>query len=62
MTQRIEMRVTVTERRAMQAFHLVEGTNNTARAKRFSRGRHYIRRGPGATNAIVSSFSITWRD
>jgi hypothetical protein len=39
-----EMRVSITERRAMQAFHLLQGENYMALAKRFRRDRHYIRR------------------
>jgi hypothetical protein len=39
-----EMRVTITERRAMQAFHLLRGETYTALAKRFRRDRHYMPR------------------
>jgi hypothetical protein len=39
-----EMRVTVTERRAMQAFHLLHGENYAKLAVRFRRDRHYMRR------------------
>jgi hypothetical protein len=39
-----EMRVTVTERRAMQAFHLLHTENYTALARRFRRDRHYMPR------------------
>ena len=39
-----EMRVTITERRAMQAFHLLKGENYARLAERFRRDRHYMRR------------------
>jgi hypothetical protein len=39
-----EMRVTITERRAMQAFHRLNGESYTALAKRFRRDRHYMPR------------------
>ena len=39
-----EMRVTLTERRAMQAFHLFHGETYTALARRFRRDRHYMPR------------------
>jgi hypothetical protein len=39
-----EMRVSVTERRAMQAFHLLNGENYSAVAARFRRDRHYVPR------------------
>jgi hypothetical protein len=39
-----EMRVTVTERRAMQAFHLLHDQTYTALAARFQRDRHYMGR------------------
>lgn len=39
-----EMPVTVTERRAMQAFHMLYGENYTALAGRFRRDRHYLSR------------------
>jgi hypothetical protein len=38
------MRVTITERRAMQAFHLLRGETYTAIAKTFRRDPHYMRR------------------
>ena len=39
-----EMRLTLTERRAMQAFHLLHGETYTALARRFRRDRHYMAR------------------
>ena len=39
-----EMRVTLTERRAMQAFHLLEGAHYAALGERFQRDRHYMGR------------------
>jgi hypothetical protein len=39
-----EVRVTHTERRAMQAFHLLQGENYSTLAKRFRRDRHYLSR------------------
>src|SRR6187401_1379308 len=39
-----EMRATITERRAMQAFYLLHGETYTALARRFRRDRHYIPR------------------
>lgn len=39
-----EMRVSLTERRAIQAFHLLNGESYTALARRFRRDRHYMPR------------------
>lgn len=39
-----EMRVTQTERRAMQAFHLVDGESYSALARQFRRDRHHMPR------------------
>ena len=39
-----EMRLTHTERRAMQAFHLLRGENYLALARRFRRDNHYMPR------------------
>jgi hypothetical protein len=39
-----EMRVTQTERRAMQAFHLLAGENYQRLAQRFRRGRQHVPR------------------
>jgi hypothetical protein len=39
-----EMRVTITERRAMQAFHLLYGESYTVLARRFRRDRHHMPR------------------
>jgi hypothetical protein len=38
------MRLTLTERRAMQAFHLLHGESYTALARRLRRDRHYMSR------------------
>jgi len=38
------MRVTTTERRAIQAFHLLYGESYTALARRFRRDRQHMRR------------------
>ena len=39
-----EYRVSMTERRAMQAFHLLRGENYSTLASRFRRDRHYVPR------------------